>query len=136
MLAAILSITVLAAALAILGPRVDALGVTTLLKIPFLANWQFSRRIIDWFAEKTQKTKTREEVERGFWGRLVNVVMKRPIAFAAPILVVMVLLIIRWGSCPSAVSARNTCRRTTPCASRRSNSTSCSPVSVPNRSRS
>lgn len=97
MLAAILSITVLAAALAILGPRVDALGVTTLLKIPFLANWQFSRRIIDWFAEKTQKTKTREEVERGFWGRLVNVVMKRPIAFAAPILVVMVLLIIPLG---------------------------------------
>ncbi|AKS31841.1 MMPL family transporter [Mycolicibacterium goodii] len=97
MLAAILSITVLAAALAILGPRVDALGVTTLLKIPFLANWSFSRRIIDWFAEKTQKTKTREEVERGFWGRLVNVVMKRPIAFAAPILVVMVLLIIPLG---------------------------------------
>lgn len=97
MLAAILSITVLAAALAILGPRVDALGVTTLLKIPFLANWTFSRRIIDWFAEKTQKTKTREEVERGFWGRLVNVVMKRPIAFAAPILVLMVLLIIPLG---------------------------------------
>lgn len=98
MLAAFLSITVLPAVLAILGPRVDALGVTTLLKVPFLANWPFSRRIIDWFAEKTQKTKTREEVEQGFWGRLVNVVMKRPIAFATPILVVMTLLVLPIGS--------------------------------------
>nr|MDT0526625.1 hypothetical protein [Streptomyces sp. DSM 41633] len=87
LLAAFLSITVLPAVLGILGPNVDALGVRTLLKIPFLANWPFSRKIIDWFAEKTQKTMTREEVEKGFWGRLVNVVMKRPIAFAAPILI-------------------------------------------------
>lgn len=98
MLAAFLSITVLPAVLAILGPRVDALGVTTLLKVPFLANWPFSRKIIDWFAEKTQKTKTREEVEQGFWGRLVNVVMKRPVAFATPILVVMTLLVLPIGS--------------------------------------
>ncbi len=40
---------------------------------------------LNWLAEKTQKTKTRAEVEKGFWGKLVNVVMKRPIAFAAPI---------------------------------------------------
>lgn len=98
MLAAFLSITVLPAVLAILGPRVDALGVTTLLKVPFLANWPFSRRIIDWFAEKTQKTKTREEVEQGFWGRLVNIVMKRPIAFATPILIIMTLLVLPIGS--------------------------------------
>lgn len=98
MLAAFLSITVLPAVLGILGPRVDALGVTTLLKVPFLANWPFSRKIIDWFAEKTQKTKTREEVEQGFWGRLVNVVMKRPIAFATPILIVMTLLVLPIGS--------------------------------------
>ncbi|WP_301122085.1 MMPL family transporter [Mycolicibacterium fortuitum] len=97
LLAAFLSISVLPAVLGILGPRVDALGVTTLLKIPFLANWPFSRKIIDWFAEKTQKTKTREEVEHGFWGRLVNVVMKRPIAFAAPILIIMTLLVIPLG---------------------------------------
>ena len=57
----------------------------------------FSRRIIDWFAEKTQKTKTRAEIENGFWGRLVNVVMKRPIAFAAPILILMTLLVIPVG---------------------------------------
>ncbi|WP_458318648.1 MMPL family transporter [Mycolicibacterium brisbanense] len=97
MLAAFLSITVLPATLGILGANVDALGVRTLLRVPFLANWPFSRRIIDWFAEKTQKTKTREEVERGFWGRLVNVVMKRPIAFAAPILILMTLLVLPIG---------------------------------------
>ncbi|ORA65386.1 hypothetical protein BST26_18675 [Mycolicibacterium insubricum] len=97
MLSAILSITVLAAILAILGPNVDALGVNTLLRVPFLRNWSFSRRLIDWFAAKTQKTKTREEVENGFWGRLVNMVMKRPLTFAIPILIFMVALIIPLG---------------------------------------
>ncbi len=97
MLAAILSITVLAAILAILGPNVDALGVNTLLRVPFLANWPFSRKIIEWFAEKTQKTKTREEVEHGFWGKLVNRVMKRPVMFAVPIILIMIAMIIPLG---------------------------------------
>ena len=97
MLAAILSITVLAASLAILGPNVDALGVRTLLRVPFLRNWSVSRKIIEWLAEKTQKTKTREEVENGFWGKLVNRVMKRPIMFAAPIVILMILMIIPLG---------------------------------------
>jgi RND superfamily putative drug exporter len=52
---------------------------------------------LNWLAEKTQKTKTRAEVEQGFWGKLVNVVMKRPIAFAAPIAVAMIVLIIPLG---------------------------------------
>jgi trehalose monomycolate/heme transporter len=52
---------------------------------------------LNWLAEKTQKTKTRAEVEKGFWGKLVNVVMKRPVAFAAPIALVMVILIIPLG---------------------------------------
>ena len=97
MLAAILSITVLAAILAILGPNVDALGVKTLLRVPFLANWPFSRKIIDWFADRTQKTKTREEVENGFWGKLVNRVMKRPVMFAVPIILVLIAMIIPLG---------------------------------------
>jgi trehalose monomycolate/heme transporter len=98
MLAAILSITVLAAALGILGPNVDALGVRTLLRVPFFRNWKPMRVYLTWLAEKTQKTKTRAEVEKGFWGKLVNRVMKRPIAFAAPIVVVMILLIIPLGA--------------------------------------
>jgi uncharacterized membrane protein YdfJ with MMPL/SSD domain len=98
MLAAILSVTVLAAVLGILGPNVDALGVRTLLRVPFLRNWRPMRVYLEWLAEKTQKTKTRAEVEQGFWGKLVNRVMKRPVAFAAPIVVGMILLIIPLGS--------------------------------------
>ena len=98
MLAAILSITVLAAALAILGPNVDAFGIRTLLRVPFLRNWKLSNAIITYLAEKTQKTKTRAEVEKGFWGKLVNRVMKRPAAFAVPIVIVMILLIIPLGA--------------------------------------
>ena len=97
MLAAILSITVLAAALAILGPNVDALGVRTLLRVPFFRNWKPMRVYLTWLADKTQKTKTRAEVEKGFWGKLVNRVMKRPIAFAAPIVIIMIIFIIPLG---------------------------------------
>src|SRR5215217_1181884 len=97
MLAAILSITVLAAALAILGPNVDALGVRTLLRVPFFHNWKPMRIYLTWLADKTQKTKTRAEVEQGFWGKLVNRVMKRPIAFAVPIVIVLIALIIPLG---------------------------------------
>jgi uncharacterized membrane protein YdfJ with MMPL/SSD domain len=97
MLAAILSITVLAAALAILGPNVDALGVRTLLRVPFFRNWKPMRIYLTWLADKTQKTKTRAEVEQGFWGKLVNRVMKRPIAFAVPIVICLILLIIPLG---------------------------------------
>ena len=42
-LAAVLSITLLPACLAILGRHVDALGVRTLFRVPFLANWKVSR---------------------------------------------------------------------------------------------
>jgi trehalose monomycolate/heme transporter len=93
-LAAILSITLLPACLAILGPNVDALGVRTLFRIPFLANWKVSRAYLNWLADRLQKTKTREEVEAGFWGKLVNVVMKRPLLFAIPIVLAMIALVI------------------------------------------
>ena len=69
MLAAILSITVLAAALAILGPNVDALGVRTLLRVPFLRNWKPTNWWLNWLAEKTQKTKTRARGREGLLGQ-------------------------------------------------------------------
>lgn len=97
-LAALLSITFLPACLAILGRHVDALGVRTALKVPFLRNWKVSRVYLEWLAERLQKTKTREEVEAGFWGKLVNWVMKRPLAFAIPIAVGMILLVIPLGN--------------------------------------
>jgi trehalose monomycolate/heme transporter len=97
MLSAILSITVLPACLGILGKHVDALGVRTLFRVPFLRNWWVSRAYLNWLADRLQRTKTREEVENGFWGKLVNRVMKRPVLFAAPIIIVMILLIIPVG---------------------------------------
>jgi uncharacterized membrane protein YdfJ with MMPL/SSD domain len=96
-LAAVLSITVLPAILAILGTNVDALGVRTLLRIPIVRNTTWLHRITLWFADKTQRTKTRSEVENGFWGRLVTHVMKRPLAYAIPIVIGMVLLILPLG---------------------------------------
>jgi uncharacterized membrane protein YdfJ with MMPL/SSD domain len=92
-LAALLSITLLPACLGVLGRHVDALGVRTLFRVPFLRNWWVSRAYLNWLADRLQKTKTREEVEAGFWGRLVNWVMKRPLVFAIPIVVGMILLI-------------------------------------------
>ncbi|BBY33854.1 hypothetical protein BST33_12150 [Mycolicibacter minnesotensis] len=96
-LAALLSITLLPAILGVLGKNVDALGVRTLYRVPILRDWDLHNRVIGWLAEKTQKTKTREEVEAGFWGKLVNFVMQRPLAFAIPIVIAMVLLIIPLG---------------------------------------
>jgi trehalose monomycolate/heme transporter len=93
-LAAVLSITLLPACLAVLGRNVDALGVRTLFRVPFLANWTPSRVYLNWLADRLQKTKTREEVEAGFWGKLVNVVMKRPLLFAIPIVIAMIALVI------------------------------------------
>jgi trehalose monomycolate/heme transporter len=97
MLSAILSITVLPAFLGILGQRVDAIGVRTLFRVPFLRNWKVSRTYLNWLADRLQRTKTREEVEAAFWGKLANRVMKRPVAFALPIIIAMILLIIPLG---------------------------------------
>ncbi len=97
-LAALLSITLLPACLGILGKNVDALGVRTLFRVPFLRNWKVSRAYLNWLADRLQKTKTREEVEAGFWGKLVNFVMKRPLTFAIPIVVGMILLVIPLGN--------------------------------------
>jgi trehalose monomycolate/heme transporter len=96
-LAALLSITLLPACLGVLGRHVDALGVRTFLRVPFFRNWKPTNWWLNFLADKTQKTKTREEVEGEFWGKLVNVVMKRPLAFALPIVIAMILLIIPLG---------------------------------------
>lgn len=74
-LAAILSITVLPAILGILGTRIDALG------LPFL-----------------RRTKTREEVENGFWGKLAGWVMKHPVKTAVPTVLLLLALIIPFGN--------------------------------------
>ncbi len=97
-LAAILSITVLPAILGMLGPNVDALNVRTLLRVPFLRDKEYTNRLINWLGDKLQKTKTSAEVENGFWGRLADRVMKRPVLFAAPIILVLIMLILPLGN--------------------------------------
>ncbi|WP_054815393.1 MMPL family transporter [Nocardia arizonensis] len=70
-LAALTSITILPAALGVLGPRVDALGL-----------------------KRFRKTKTAEDIENGIWGRSTQWVMKHPLKIAVPICVLLLLLII------------------------------------------
>ena len=70
-LAALLSITVLPAILSILGPRIDMWG------------FSFLRR-----------TKTKKEVEDGFWGRLASWVMRHPLQIAIPVVLLLLALII------------------------------------------
>jgi RND superfamily putative drug exporter len=98
MLSAILSITVLPACLGLLGHHVDDLGVYSFLKVPFFRNWKPTNWWLHWLGPRVQKTKTREEVENGFWGKLVNRVMKRPIVFAATIVIIMIWLIVPLGN--------------------------------------
>src|SRR3954454_2667269 len=98
MLSAILSITVLPACLGLLGRHVDDLGVYSFLRVPFFRNWKPTNWWLHWLGARVQKTKTREEVENGFWGRLVDRVMKRPILFAAVIVIVMIWLIVPLGN--------------------------------------
>ncbi|MGU3291529.1 MMPL family transporter [Williamsia sp. M5A3_1d] len=70
-LAALLSITVLPAILGILGPRIDMLG------------FKFLR-----------KTKTKKEIEAGFWGRLSGWVMRHPLKTAIPTVLLLLVLIV------------------------------------------
>jgi RND superfamily putative drug exporter len=70
-LAALCSITVLPAILSILGPRVDMWGLKVL-----------------------RRTKTREEIEAGFWGKIAGWVMRHPLKTAIPVILVLLALII------------------------------------------
>ncbi|MFF2085516.1 MMPL family transporter [Nocardia sp. NPDC058176] len=70
-LAALTAVTILPAMLAVLGPRVDMLG-------------------LKWF----RKNKTAEQIENGFWGNLTRWVMKHPLKIAIPVTVGLLLLII------------------------------------------
>ena len=70
-LAAICSITVLPAILSILGPRIDM--------------WSFSF---------LRRTKTKKEVENGFWGKLASWVMRHPLKTAIPVVLLLLALII------------------------------------------
>ncbi|WP_435829615.1 MMPL family transporter [Nocardia neocaledoniensis] len=70
-LAALTAVTILPAMLAVLGPRVDVLGI-----------------------KRFRRTKTAEEIENSFWGRLPRWVMRRPLQVAVAVVVGLLLLII------------------------------------------
>ncbi|TDP31109.1 MMPL family transporter [Nocardia ignorata] len=70
-LAALTAVTILPAMLAVLGPRVDMLGI-----------------------KRFRKTKSAEEIENGFWGRLPRWVMRHPLKVAVAVVVGLLLLII------------------------------------------
>ena len=105
MLSAILSVTLLPACLGILGRRRRARCAHAAAGSGF-AQLEARNWWLNWLADRLQRTKTREEIENGFWGTLINRVMKRPILFAAPIIIVMILLIIRSVTCRWVASAR------------------------------
>ncbi|MGC0365871.1 putative membrane protein YdfJ with MMPL/SSD domain [Rhodococcus sp. 27YEA15] len=71
MLAAVSSITILPAILGILGKRIDALTF-----------------------KRLRQTKTNEEIENGFWGKLTRWVMRHPLKVAVPIVAALLLMII------------------------------------------
>lgn len=71
MLAALLSVTLLPAILALLGRRVDMLGI-----------------------KRLQRHRTRHEVENGMFGRVADFSMRHPVVVAVPIVLVLVALII------------------------------------------
>lgn len=70
-LAAALSVTLLPAVLMLLGHRIDMLGI-----------------------KRLQRHRSREQVENGLFGRIADFSMKRPVAVAIPVVVVLVALII------------------------------------------
>ncbi|TQM33187.1 MMPL family transporter [Nocardia bhagyanarayanae] len=71
LLAALAAITILPAALGILGPRVDSLGLS-----------------------RFRRTKTAAEIENGLWGRTTDWVMRKPLRVAIPLVLGLCLLII------------------------------------------
>ncbi|WP_327141654.1 MMPL family transporter [Nocardia sp. NBC_01327] len=70
-LAALTAITVLPALLAVLGRRVDMLGI-----------------------KRLRKTRTAAEVENGFWGRTARWVMRRPVKVGGALFIGLLLLIL------------------------------------------
>ncbi len=74
-MAALTAITILPAMLAVLGPRVDMLGI-----------------------KRFRKTKSAEEVENGFWGRSTRWVMRHPAKVSVPLVLGLVLLILPIGN--------------------------------------
>ncbi|HYU05275.1 MAG TPA: MMPL family transporter, partial [Jatrophihabitantaceae bacterium] len=88
LIAAVAALTVMPALLAVLGPRVDSLSVRRF--------WPRRRR---------------PRPEHGFWYRLAMSVMRRPLAFALPMVAVLLVLARRSCTSSGAASTRGSNRR-------------------------
>ncbi len=77
-IAAILSLTLLPAMLAVLGPKVFSLSFHWFLTIFDRWNLPLIGGVIHWAAEKTGRAKTKANIEAGMWGKVTDAVMKRP----------------------------------------------------------
>lgn len=108
MLAAISSITILPAILGILGKRIDALTF-----------------------KKLRQTKTNEEIENGFWGKLTRWVMQHPLKVAVPIVAALLLMIIPLTGIKFGGINETYLPRTAPRVSRRRSSTNSSRAIAP-----
>ncbi|MDL9935159.1 MMPL family transporter [Gordonia sp. ABSL1-1] len=100
-LAALLSITVLPAILSILGPRIDALSIRTIMGwtlIPIVRKLFGDDRANALDSRFTGRIKSREDVENGFWGKLSGWVMQHPVATAVPTVLLLLALIIPFGN--------------------------------------
>ena len=100
-LAAILSITVLPAILGILGPRVNMLSISTVMKytaVPLARRFSGEERAAAIENRFSGRMKTSQEVENGFWGRLATWVMKHPVKTAVPTVLLLLALIVPFGS--------------------------------------
>ncbi|AZZ80723.1 RND transporter [Gordonia alkanivorans] len=100
-LAAILSITVLPAILGILGPRVNMLSISSILKytaIPLVRRFSTEERAVALENRFSGRMKTSQEVENGFWGRLATWVMKNPLKTAIPTVLLLLALTVPFGS--------------------------------------
>ncbi|MDP0397093.1 MMPL family transporter [Tsukamurella strandjordii] len=93
-IAAFLSLVLLPAMLAVLGPRVFALSFHWFLtifdkwKLPLIGG------IIHWAAEKTGKPKTKANIENGMWGKVTDAVMKKPIAYTVGVVTLLLAVTI------------------------------------------
>ncbi|MGW0035285.1 MMPL family transporter [Gordonia sp. NPDC003376] len=101
-LAAILSITVLPAILSILGPRIDAMSLRWMLSFtlfPIVRKFSPAKAesLEHKVADLTGRTKSREQIEHGFWGRLSGWVMQHPVATAVPTILILLLLTVPFG---------------------------------------
>ncbi len=71
--------------------------------MPFLANWKISAAYLNWLADARVRTTPAKRLPAGF-KVLEAPVMVAPVLFAAPIVIIMILRLSRWGAVIASAS--------------------------------